>query len=587
LLALLGALTLSAIGQSPAPSPAPPTAAPPSAAPPRSGLVSPNVAIIEIKGQIDEITLSSLQRRLRAAEAAGADAVVLDIDTPGGRLDATRAICAELKKTPIKRTIAWVNPDALSAGAIIALACREIVVAPASTFGDAAPIAANPLLGIKSLGAEERSKILAPLVAELADSARRHGWDEKLVQGFAARGAELWLVENTTTGQRLFVDRQEYQLLFGSEPSVGATPAVASPSDAPPAPPIPPDSLARSARPSGAAAEPKTDLPLAVPVQREDLDQINRQLAIASPVSTRPVLTAKDAGQWKLITFATDGRTILTLREDQMLAFGLASAVVANEADLKAYTSASQVGRQSMAWFEYAARWLSHPIVRGVLVVLIILGIFVELVHPGLIAPGAIAGLAIIGLLLPAMLTGLAGWWELIAIVAGILLLLVEIFVLPGFGVAGASGLLLLFGGLVMAFIPAESSLPFADPSARWRGLQYGLVSVFIGVVTTGVVLYYLSKHLPSLPIFGRLVLQERAPDGTIAPETPAVVANVASTLVNIGDVGTCLTPLRPSGKAEFAGQVLDVYADSAFMDAGAKVRVISTSDFRVLVEPA
>ncbi|MCU0689390.1 MAG: hypothetical protein MUE97_06600 [Phycisphaerales bacterium] len=539
LLALLGALSISAIGQAPLTPPAPPAPAPP-----RSGLVSPNVAIIEIKGQIDEITLSSLQRRLRAAEAAGADAVVLDIDTPGGRLDATRAICAELKKTSIKRTIAWVNPDALSAGAIIALACREIVVAPASTFGDAAPIAANPLLGIKTLGAEERSKILAPLVAELADSARRHGWDEKLVQGFAARGAELWLVENTTTGQRLFVDRQEYQLLFGVEPSVGATPAVASPSDAPPAPPIPPDSAARSARPTGAAAEPKTDLPLAVPVQREDLDQINRQLAIASPVSTRPVLTAKDAGQWKLITFATDGRTILTLREDQMLAFGLASAVVANEADLKAYTSATQVGRQSMAWFEYAARWLSHPIVRG-------------------------------------------GWWELIAIVAGVLLLLVEIFVLPGFGVAGAAGLLLLFGGLVMAFIPAESGLPFADPSARWRGLQYGLVSVFIGVVTTGVVLYYLSKHLPSLPIFGRLVLQERAPDGTIAAETPAVVTNVASTLVNIGDLGTCLTPLRPSGKAEFAGQVLDVYADSTFMDAGAKVRVISTTDFRVVVEPA
>lgn len=548
------------------------TPASPPQVPPAGPLTSKNIAVITIQGPIDAITLSSVQRRLKEAELAGADAVVFDIDTPGGELGAALGICTAIKKTQIKRTIAWVNPNAYSAGAIISLACQEILVSDAAAFGDAAPLAFNPASGIKSLSADERSKIVAPIVAELVDSARRSGWDEKLVQGFVSRGAELWLVKHKTTGQQLFVDRYEYQMIFGEEPAQGR-PAVASSPDAEPAPKVP----------QGAATPGSTDLRPAVPLNPADVSQANLQLSLKPVPSTRPVITPADAGQWTLLEYVSDGKSIITLRQDQMLRYKMASGKVNTDEELKAYCAGVQIGRQHETWYELAARFMSGMIVRSVLVVLIILGIFIELIHPGLIAPGAVAGLAMIGLLLPALLTGLAGWWEVLAIGVGIVLLLVEVFILPGFGVAGALGLLLLFGGLVMTFIPSASGLPFADPGARWRGLQYGLVSVTIGIATTGVVLYYISKHAKSLPIFGRLILQERGADD----QPILATAGTGPLPASIGDTGTALTPLRPSGKMDLDGRVLDVVSDAGVIDAGTRIRVLAVDAFRIVVERA
>jgi len=101
------------------------------------------VAVIPITGAIDDVTLWSLERRLRAAREAGFDAVVLEIDTPGGEVGAMLDICLRIKSDAPSNTVAWIKPKAYSAGTFIALACREIVVAPGSVFGDAAPIASS------------------------------------------------------------------------------------------------------------------------------------------------------------------------------------------------------------------------------------------------------------------------------------------------------------------------------------------------------------------------------------------------------------------------------------------------------------
>jgi membrane-bound serine protease (ClpP class) len=210
------------------------------------------------------------------------------------------------------------------------------------------------------------------------------------------------------------------------------------------------------------------------------------------------------------------------------------------------------------------------------------------MVHPGLVAPGAVAGACALGLLLPAMLLGLAGWWEVIAIVAGILCLVLEVFVLPGFGVFGALGLGLLFTGIVMAFIPS-GDLPFADPGAQWRGATYGIVSVLIGLVVTGVALYYTSKHFQALPVFGKMVLADRSggasgDEGALGEgaNEQAQAAGVSS-----GQTGVAITPLRPAGRVEINGQLLDVVADGGFVGAGEAVRVVRVESFRIVVERA
>ncbi|MHC4274931.1 MAG: Clp protease/crotonase-like domain-containing protein [Planctomycetota bacterium] len=127
------------------------------------------VAILTVQGGIDGITLRSLERRVRQARADGADAIVFDIDTPGGALDATLDICHLIRTEAPANTVAWINPQAYSAGTIIALACREIVVAPSSAFGDAAPI--SPFGAIP---ATERAKV-EPLRREARGVVHRRG----------------------------------------------------------------------------------------------------------------------------------------------------------------------------------------------------------------------------------------------------------------------------------------------------------------------------------------------------------------------------------------------------------------------------
>jgi membrane-bound ClpP family serine protease len=145
-----------------------------------------NIAIITIEGPIDGDSAISVKRRINESVRGGANAIVFDINSPGGEVGAVLEICTAIKRCPISNTVAWVNPDAYSGGAIIALSCREIVIAGAATMGDAAPIAISMGLFLNSLDATERAKVLAPLLQEIVNSARMRGYDEKLVQGSSA-----------------------------------------------------------------------------------------------------------------------------------------------------------------------------------------------------------------------------------------------------------------------------------------------------------------------------------------------------------------------------------------------------------------
>ena len=171
----------------------------------------------------------SLERRVQEALDDGADAVVLDLNTPGGGLEATLDICHLIKTDAPANTVAWINPQAYSAGTIIALACREIVVGRNASFGDAAPISPWGPIPIT-----ERAKLESPILAEVIDSARRHHYDENLVQSFVSVGVELWLIEHVDTGERIFVDREEYRAVFGADPAQQLTrlapPAAPAPS---------------------------------------------------------------------------------------------------------------------------------------------------------------------------------------------------------------------------------------------------------------------------------------------------------------------------------------------------------------------
>ncbi|MCA3005169.1 MAG: hypothetical protein IOD15_07365 [Phycisphaerales bacterium] len=549
-----------------------------------------NVAVITIDtgdGMIDWVTAKSVVRRIADAEKGGAQAIVFEIHTNGGEMGAMLEISEAIKKSPVANTVAWINTRAYSAGAIIALACREIVVAPTAVMGDAAPVLGGPM-GMQTLGPTERAKILAPMLVEVVDSARRNGYDEKLVQGFLALGIKLWLVENTQTGETLFVDEAEYKLLFGTEPPAGTPALAAAPASVINAPvqqsaeaPV----VRRGMRgrqpvgppqPAPRAAEP-TDGTRFVPAGPAVEGLVSPESG-PTEVSTRPVLTAADRGQWRLVEYVSDGNGLFTMKPRELLRYGLATGTISTNEELRAFFGATNLTRVEPSVWEASARFLANPIVKGVLIVVLIIGLFLEFTHPGMVLPGTVAALAIVALAGPTILLDLSSWWYLAAILVGIALLAMEVFVFPGFGVFGVLGMVSLFGGLLGTFMPAGSSL-FPDSPEGQSSLLYGVTTLVISTSVSIVGMYFIGKHFGSLPLLNRLVLKNPEPSGeTMAAVDPATLA------AQVGQTGVAITPMRPAGRVQIGEALVDAVAEEGFIASGTPVKVVESSGMRVVV---
>ena len=371
--------------------------------------------MITIHGPIDRITLHSLERRLDEAKARGADAVVLDIDTFGGDLQATIEILYLLRSKAPANTVAWIHPKAYSAGTIIALAMREIVVDSNGVFGDAAPIQGMPLTGLRQMAPAERAKIEAPLLSELVHEARRHGWDERLVQSFAAVDVSLWLIEHRSTGRQLFVDKDEYQEIFGEAPPLTRLKRL------PPTPGRDPM--------SGLLPGADIDLDEPVPTSAERDIQIDE---VQDLPSQRPDIESIDPAEWISLGQVVSEDELLVLKADEAEAYGLSSGKVDNETQLKSFFGANQIDRYDERWSEHLVRFLTWWPVRGVLIVIMLVGFFFEMASPGSGTFGAVALSALGILLLAPLMVGLAEWWTAIIVILGLLLVVLELFVIPG-----------------------------------------------------------------------------------------------------------------------------------------------------------
>jgi membrane-bound serine protease (ClpP class) len=141
------------------------------------------IYVIPIKGQIERALVYAVRRGVQAAERAQAPAIILDMDTPGGRLDATEEII-DILTSARATTYTFVNPNAFSAGAIIAMATDHIYMAPAGRIGDAMPIIMSPLPfgSPQEIPAGLREKMMSPTVALIRSAAQRKGHDVELAE---------------------------------------------------------------------------------------------------------------------------------------------------------------------------------------------------------------------------------------------------------------------------------------------------------------------------------------------------------------------------------------------------------------------
>jgi len=415
------------------------------------------VYVAPVEGTIDLGLAPFIQRVLDEATQAGAAAVVLDINTFGGRVDAAVQIRDALLNARIQ-TVAFVNKRAISAGALISLAAKDIVMTEGGTIGAATPVLSGQ------------------------------------------PGAEALPVSEKTVS---YV-RTEFR----------------------------------------ATAESRKRPPLIAEAM------VDPDVAIRGVIEKGKLLTltTEEALKYKVADFRAD-----TL-ESALDMLGLGGA---------------EVRRASPNWAENVVRFVTHPVVSSLLISIALLGIILEIRTPGFGVPGALGVASLALFFWGHWLVQLAGWEELILAAAGVVLLLLEVLVIPGFGAAGILGIVAIVASLALSLVGSGDTLTFIlEAAARVVfALLFALLASLI-----------LLRFLPRLPYGRRLILERglaAAQGYASAPESDARL---------LGKRGRASSPLRPAGIADIDGRRVDVVSEGELIDAGRFIQVTRVDGNRIVV---
>lgn len=439
------------------------------------------VVVIPVREQIAQPAHYVLRRGLKDAISAGADAVVLDMDTPGGRLDVTLEMIEALMKFPGK-TFTFVNNEAISAGAYIAAATREIHLTPDGLIGAAAPVSATG----EDVDKVMTAKILSYLKAKVRSMSDENSYRAQVLSAMADMNYELKIGEEVISpkGELLTLTAKETMKTFGD----------------------PPQALL------GSGIHP----------------DINSML---------------DA------VYGKGGYSIT---------------------------------RVEASWSEQLAQFITNltPILLAVGMLLLV----AEFKTPGFGVMG-FAGAALLGVVFFGHYTaGLSGHEPAIFFVVGVLLLVAEVFFLPGMVVPAVTGAALILGSLVWGMADLWPNEPL---SLSGEVFIKPLVNVMIAVVLTGAGFFVLVKFLPGKRPWSMLVLQTAVGGEPVAgrPIVAAEAAGSPSAAALIGRAGIAVTPLFPSGQVEIDARRYEARAEMGSIPRGARVTVARVSECGLIVE--
>lgn len=430
---------------------------------------TPTVVRVPVDGTVEMGLAPFIERALEEAAAEGARAVVLEIETPGGRVDAAERIVGAVSRSSVP-VYAYVNMYAYSAGAMIALAAEQVFMRTGAVMGAATPVDGQ--------GTKASEKVVSAMRGRMRALAEARGLDPRVAEAMVDE--ELAIDEVVEEGKLLTLTTEEAVEL-------GYAVAVADWND------VMGEIGLGAAGPAGAGAVAGGDGPGAVTV--------------------------------------VDAR---------------------------------------VNWAERLVRFFTSPVIAPFLLSLGFLGLIVEIKTAGFGLAGA-AGLLSLALFFGAhLLVGLAGAEDLILVGVGVVLVLVEILVVPGFGIAGIAGGVALVGGLFMTQI---GSLPTQQDFTRAAA-----------VLSTTVVLVVLTTwaFLRTLPRNWRL-----RRSGVLLPESTDrdegyISASVRPDLE--GARGVAITALRPAGMGLFGDERVDVVSESEWIEEGTPIRILSAEGYRHIV---
>jgi membrane-bound serine protease (ClpP class) len=429
------------------------------------------VVVVPVKTEISRAQFYFLRRALKEAERQGASAFVIDMDTYGGEVKAAIENMDALQKTRVP-TFTYINPRAISAGALIALATQKIYMAPTGVIGAAAPV----MSGGEDLPKTMTDKTVSSLSAMARAAAEKNGHRTDIADAFISKEKEVKIGDAVIhkADSLLTLSAQEAAKQYDGKPLLAA----------------------------GVA---------------DSLDAMFKQAGL-----TGAVQTVEPSG------------------------------------------------------FEKVAFWITA--LAPLFLLGGILGAYIEFKTPGFGLPGIVSAICFLIFFTGHYLAGMAGWEVGVVFFIGLLLVLGELFLHPGTIIPGLVGALLMVGALIWAMIDRYPGEPFLPTSAM---LMRPLLNLAVAVVFALLAGYWLAKYLPRTSLYHHIVLEHSTGGG----QPSAVPASVGP--VQIGQDGTAHTMLRPAGKADFAGHLLDVVTQGDFIDPGSKVRIVAVDGLRVVVERA
>ena len=458
-------------------------------------------AVIEFSGDIHSLSEQYLYRKLEEARKLGARVTVIEIDSPGGDVEATLRIAERLRNLPWAETVAYVPREALSGAALFSLGCDQILMAPQAVIGDAGPI----FLDKDFLFKHASEKVRSHLARQVRDLAEAKGRPPALAEAMVDMNLVVYEVRNGQTGDTAWMSDAE----------------IAS-SDTPDA-----------------------------------WEKI------------RPVLESRKDH-------------FLELNGKRAVELGLANRTVEGRDDLKEqFPDVEKWIQLKWSRLDTTIMVMNQPFVTGLMFVVGLIALYFEFAAPGL-GIGGVVSLICFGLFFwSRFLGGTAEWLDIILFITGFGLLFVELFLIPGFGVWG------LAGGLLILIAVITASQPFLVPRTQQElgELTETLTMLMVSIGVFALVAGVMTRRLGSIPGLRRLQLQP--PANALEADVPAdslTETIIDGVCVRIGDVGVAESQLRPAGRIRIGHNYVDVVSDGTFVEPEEKVEVINVRGNRIVV---
>jgi membrane-bound ClpP family serine protease len=521
---------------------------------------------LKLDSDYDPIMANYITRGVEEAKKEGAGLIVVELDTPGGRIDSEWEINDALLSSYVP-TVAWVNKRAASAGGATVVACNNLVVARGSEFGAVVPVILSPT-GPIELG----QKYISYMREHMAAAAEANGINPKLAKAMTDKDIEVsylehweWADENKEVlkekglniddiPERLkkYRDMQaKYEAEWKREK--GITSSVNPPPSAPP---------------FGTGLWPEDfgqrddDRDYRIPRRERDWrDNLGEKWFITMR-GISYTCNWKDAIDLKMaLGEVNDIREIFEFEKYKNL-------------------KGARIVKFPMSWSESLAKALIP--LSGLFLIGGIIGIATELKVPGFGAPGILGILCLALFFFVNFGYSMAEWINVALFTLGLILLAIELFVIPGFGVVGISGIILMLIGIFMSILKK----PIPDLPIPTVAFGAALMRLAMYVVATFFIILFLFRFvLPHTPVYSRIVLTytEDKTKGFHASEgTPLEQAESL-----IGKVGKSHSFLRPAGKAVFDGKLYDVVTEGDMIGKDETVKIIAVRGNHIVVKKA